>query len=334
MNKEVRLALPSKGRMEEETMDFLAACGLRVNKTNPRQYSADIPAMPNVLVLFQRARDLAKSVAAGDIDLAITGYDTVVDALGTPHEEVLVIHEALGYGQCSLVLAVPNAWAHVTNVDDLIAYAVSSGGLRVASKHDGATRAFLKERGIDAVQVVSADGALEAAPAIGYADFISDITSTGTTLRENQLKTIEGGTIVDSQAVLIGNREALRQREDVRQVTVQLLEFIEAYLRAKGQYLVFANMRGESIDEIREQVFSQPTIGGLQGPTISQVITRGENNGWWAINIVVAARDLYSAVRQIRAVGGSGVTVAPLTYIFEERPERITRLLDMLEVPA
>ncbi|HML22731.1 MAG TPA: hypothetical protein PKD09_13855, partial [Aggregatilinea sp.] len=77
MGQQIRIALPSKGRMEEETLDFLAECGLRVNKTNPRQYTATLPALPDVLVLFQRARDIPASVAAGDVDLGITGYDAL-----------------------------------------------------------------------------------------------------------------------------------------------------------------------------------------------------------------------------------------------------------------
>ncbi|MGF1506065.1 MAG: ATP phosphoribosyltransferase [Anaerolineae bacterium] len=327
-DSEIRIALPSKGRMEGETMDFLADCGLRVNKTNPRQYSARIPQLPNVQVLFQRARDLARSVDSGDIDLAITGYATEIDALGEDHANVVVIHEGLGYGQCALVLAVPNTWTHVNSLTDLAEHAQTTGGLRVASKHTGAARGFLKKHGVEGVDVVSADGALEAAPAIGYADFIADITSTGTTLRENQLKTIEGGTIVESEAVLLGNRAALEQRDDLVQVTIQLLEFIEAHLRARGQYLVFANIRGDSAEAIGRLIFEQTDIGGLQGPTISPVVNARGESGWWAINIVVPSERMYEAIGQIRSIGGSGVIVTPARYIFEERPARISRLLE------
>ena len=81
MQEQIRIALPSKGRMEQETLDFLAGCGLRVHKPNPRQYTATIPALPHVLLLFQRARDIPLSVAAGDVDLGITGYDALVDTI-------------------------------------------------------------------------------------------------------------------------------------------------------------------------------------------------------------------------------------------------------------
>jgi hypothetical protein len=96
VQEQIRIALPSKGRMEEETLNFLAGCGLRVNKTNPRQYTATLPALPGVLVLFQRARDIPVSVAAGDVDLGITGYDALAETLNEMPDSVIVIHEALG----------------------------------------------------------------------------------------------------------------------------------------------------------------------------------------------------------------------------------------------
>ena len=327
MTSEIRLALPSKGRMEAETLDFLAECGLRVDKTNPRQYSARMPAMPQVLILFQRARDIPRSVVAGDVDLGITGYDTIMEVLGDEQDGIVMIHEALGYGRCELVVAVPDNWTEVESLRALADRARESGGLRVATKHVNATRRFFEQQGVEGIQIVRADGALEAAPTVGYADFIADITSTGTTLRDNRLKPLPDGTIIESQAVLIGNRRALAARDEVLSTTRQLLEFIEAHLHARGQYLVFANMRGSSMEEVARRVFSQPELGGLQGPTVSPIVTRTQEGGWWAINIVVSAGRLFTAVQQIRAIGGSGVVVTPATYIFEERPARYQRLL-------
>lgn len=325
--QQIRLGLPSKGRMEEETLDFLAACGLRVKKTHPRQYSAHLPAMPEILVLFQRSRDIANSVAAGDIDLGITGYDTTVDALDGDLSDIVIIHEGLGYGDCKLVVAVPNEWGDVNDLASLSARARESGELRVATKHTNAVRNFFDQQGVEGIRIVSADGALEAAPAVGYADLIADITSTGTTLRDNHLKILKDGTIIESQAILIGNRASLAGRDDLLAATRQVLEFVEAYLRAKDQHLVFANMRGESMEEIGERIFTQTDLGGLQGPTISPIISRSQESGWFAINIVVPSERLYKAVRQIRAIGGSGVIATPVDYIFEEYPLRYQRLL-------
>ena len=326
---QIRLALPSKGRMESGTLDFLQSCGLRVNKTNPRQYRARIPALPEALVLFQRARDIPASVAGGDVDLGVTGYDMVVEALGGDSDGVVIIHEALGYGECGLVVAVRRQWEEVDSVAALAAKAAAVG-LRAATKHVNATRRFLAAHGVVGVRVVSADGALEAAPAIGYADFIVDITSTGATLRENNLKPLTDGLVLSSQAVLIGNREALAGRADVLDAACRLLEFIEAYLRARGQYLVFANMRGESMEEVAARIFEQTDLGGLQGPTIAPIITRRQSAGWWAINIVARSERLYQVVQQLRAIGGSGVVATPAAYIFEESPARYRRLLATL----
>ena len=326
-SQEVRIALPSKGRMEGETLEFLEACGLKVSKTNPRQYTARIPALPSVLILFQRARDIARSVSAGEIDLGICGQDTLTDALGPDPEGVLVIHEDLGYGQCELVAAVPDGWMEVTTLAALSAKAASEGGLRVATKHTNIARRFLEERGIQNIAFVSADGALESAPSIGYADFIIDLTSTGTTLHDNHLRMLDDGSILKSTAVLIGNRRSLAERPEALAVATQLLEFVEAHLRADGQFLVFANMRGETAEEIAERMFTQTSLGGLQGPTISPIIGRDNRTGWWAINIVVPAGRLYQAVQELRAVDGSGVIVTPITYIFEECPARCQRLL-------
>jgi ATP phosphoribosyltransferase len=327
---EVRIALPSKGRLEGEVLEFLATCGLRVSKTNPRQYKARIPALPEVLILFQRVRDIPKSVASGDVDLGITGFDTVAEGIEPGSDQALVIHEDLGFGDCSLVVAVPEGWSDVNTAEDLAAKAKREGTLRVATKHTKLARQFLEEGAIRNIEIVSADGALEAAPSIGYADFIIDLSSTGTTLLDNHLKPLSNGTLLKSTAVLIGNRSALKAGGITLSTTLRILEFIEAHLRAVGQYMVFANMRGDSAEEVALQMRTQTQLGGLQGPTISPIIGNGEGSGWWAINIVVSSERLYSAVQELRTIGGSGVIVTPATYIFEESPARCQRLLATL----
>ncbi|NUN48100.1 MAG: ATP phosphoribosyltransferase, partial [Candidatus Brocadiae bacterium] len=223
----------------------------------------------------------------------------------------------------------PDDWAEVQTAADLARRAANER-LRVATKYPLLVGRFLSEAGAESVRVVSADGALESAPTVGYADFIADITSTGTTLRENRLRPLSDGTILTSQAILIGNRAALQDRPDVLQATRQMLEFIEAHQRARGQYMIFANMRGESAEAVAARVFSQTDLGGLQGPTVAPMITREGAGGWWAINLVSSADKLYAAIQQIRAIGGSGVVVTPVTYIFEELPARYQRLLAAL----
>src|SRR5579884_1439022 len=205
----LRLALPSKG-MEEETLAFLHACGLAVDRPNPRQYRAIIRSLPGVEVLFQRAADIYAKVSEGTVDLGITGYDVVRE-----HQEeddpVVLLQPELGFGRCALVLAVPDGWIDVESVTDLaeVAAALRARGreLRVATKYPNLTRQFLYDHGINFFTLVESTGAMEAAPALGYADIICDISSSGVTLRENRLKPITGGTLLTSQACLIGNRK-------------------------------------------------------------------------------------------------------------------------------
>ncbi len=119
MNRtDIRLALPSKGRLEPESLEFLDACSLRVYKPNPRQYQASIPAIPNLAVLFQRPGDIVVGVRAGSLDFGIAGLDIIAEKKGD-NGDVLILHDELGFGFCSLVIAVPEAWIDVSTLADL-----------------------------------------------------------------------------------------------------------------------------------------------------------------------------------------------------------------------
>ncbi len=327
---DIRLSLPSKGRLGQAALDFLAAAGLRVDKPNPRQYIARIPALPDLSVLFQRAGDIVVSVRDGSVDFGITGLDLVAEKRGE-NGQVLVLHEALGFGHSTLTLAVPEDWP-VHSLDDLRAHAAHLGRpLRVATKFPNLTGAFLSRHAIPH-RLIAAEGTLETAPAIGYADLISDLVSSGQTLRDNRLRPLPDGAIQPTQAVLIANREALRQRPEVLSMARRLLEYIEAHLRAQENLLVIANMRGESPEAIAQHMFTRPTIGGLQGPTISPVYVR-EGGPWYAVSIVVRRDQLPAAIADLRAIGGSGIIVTPVTYIFEEEPPRYKAMLEALQTP-
>jgi len=328
---DIRLSLPSKGRLAEAALSFLGACGLSVDKPNPRQYAASIPSLPGLTVLFQRPGDIVVSVRDGSVDFGITGMDMVAERRGD-NGTVLVVHEALGFGQCRLCLAVPEKLATVHTMADLAAYARSlSQPLRVATQFAHLTGKFLAERGVTTFSLIHAEGALEVAPAIGYADLIADLVSSGQTLHDNRLRPVDDGTILHSQAVLIANRGVLRSRPDVLAVARILLEFIEAHLRAADRVAIFANMRGPSPQAIGERMFAQPTLSGLQGPTVSPVVVRDGNPNWYAVHIIVRRDQLYQAVAALREIGGSGVVVTPVTYIFEEEPARYRAMMEALQ---
>jgi len=331
MRNDIRLALPSKGRLEQASVSFLEACGLEVYKPNPRQYQANIPAIPKLSVLFQRPGDIVVGVRHGSLDFGIAGFDSIQEKRGD-NGDVLVLHDALGFGHCALCLAVPEAWEDVHAVQDLAARTSTLSALRVATKYPVLTGRFLANHGIAPVTLIAAEGTLEVAPAIGYADVISDLVSSGTTLHDNRLRPLADGVILQSQACLIANRRALQTRPEALAVARELLEFIEAHLRAQSHYLVFANMRGELPEAIARRMFTQTNLGGLQGPTISRVIVReGGDQTWYAVNIVVRKDMVMQAVQELRSIGGSGVVVSPVTYIFEEEPERYSKLLQALQ---
>ena len=326
---EIRLALPSKGRLATETLDLLERAGLRVHKPNPRQLKASIPAMPDLTVLFQRAGDIVVGVRSGSVDFGITGYDMAAER-GGENGDILILHDALGYGHCSLEVIVPEAKTGVRRMSDLAAWQARLGRLlRVATKFPNQSRKFFARHGMPDVRLISAEGSLEIAPTIGYADLIVDLVSTGTTLRDNRLRALEDGRILTSQACLIANRSALQTRPAALETARQLLEFIVAHLRAAENASVFANVRGASPEEIARKMLPKPVIGGLQGPTISPLVTQREGD-WYAVHIVVPKSKLAQAIAELRAIGGSGVVVAPVTYIFEEEPPEVRRMLAAL----
>ena len=327
---DIRLSLPSKGRLAQASLDFLTACGLGVEKPNPRQYAARIPALPDLTVLFQRPGDIVVSVRDGSVDFGLTGMDMVCERQGD-NGAVLMLHDALNFGHCRLCLAVPEAWDAVLTMADLVAYARAlARPLRVATKFPRLTGDFLRHHHVP-FTLINAEGTLEAAPAIGYADLISDLVSSGQTLRDNRLRPLDNGVILHSQAVLIANRTALKSRPEVLDMARTLLEFIEAHLRAVDHVSIFANMRGESPQAIAQRMFVQKTLSGLQGPTVSPVVVRDGNPNWYAVHIIVRREQLFEAVASLRAIGGSGVVVTPVMYIFEEEPIRYRRMMDALE---
>jgi len=325
----IRLSLPSKGRLAEDATALLTACGLDIYKPNPRQYEATIPSIPDLNVLYQRPSDIVISVRNGSVDFGITGLDVVEEHRGT-NGDILILHEALGFGKCALTVAVPEQWDSIETVDGLWGVYESLGRpLRVATKFPVLVTRFFAEKNIP-ISIVDAEGTLEIAPAIGYADLIADLVSSGQTLRDNRLRALADGVILKSEAVLVANKAALKNVQ-VLGVARHLLEFVEAYLRAQDNVSIFANMRGENPEMIAARVFAQKTLGGLNGPTISRIIHRDGDPNWYDLHIVVHRDELFSAVSELRSIGGSGVVVAPVMYIFEEEPPRYRAMLNALK---
>ena len=324
--------------MAEDTLSLLKDCQLNVVKPNPRQYVAKISQMPGMEVWFQRATDVVRKLMYGDVDLGIVGYDMLAE-IGDGDSEIIILHDALGFGKCHLALGVPMSgrFAKINSLDALRDMGWSeTNPLRVVTGYHNIARRYFAEKGFNHVVLLSADGALEAAPAMGSADIILDLVSTGVTLRENNLKQIEGGRIMDSQGCLVANKRALLERPGLLEICHELIERLEAHLTAEGYYSVVANMSGESAEEVSERLFTIG-LGGLQGPTVSPVYTRDEGgtaavHGFFATVICVPKKELYPAVKKLRKVGGSGVLVQPMTYIFDQEPARWRQLMETLGV--
>ena len=229
------------------------------------------------------------------------------------------------------MLAVPEAWTDVTDIPSLKKYVTSlNHPLRVATKFPVLTERFLNAQNIPHT-LIAAEGTLETAPTIGYADIISDLVSSGQTLQDNRLRALRDGVIQASQAALIANRTALQTNPQALEMARRLLEYIEAHMRAKENLLVIANMRGRSPEAIASKLFEETSVGGLQGPTVSPIITREANQDWHSVTIVVPRKRLPQAISELRSIGGSGIIVSPVTYIFEEEPPRYTAMLAALK---
>lgn len=332
MQKPVTLALPSKGAISEPTLNFLRDCGLRVDKPNQRQYTGFMPAVPAVQVLFQRVTDVLYKVIDGTAQLGITGLDVVREH---QHDDLIVIHDNLGYGQCSLVVAVPEAWVDVESMIDLLDVALDfreekQRNIRIATKYPVLTRQFLHEFGLHHFTLVKAEGAIEAAPTLGYADLIIDLTQTGTTLRENHLKILPDGIIIDSQACLIGNRTALKNNGDLLDTVRTLLEYMDAALNGRSYYQITANISGESAEAIAQMVAANPLTHGLQGPTIAPIYGSSTENNWHTLTIIIANKNLLKAVEYLRSIGGTQTIVTPVRYVFMEESANYGQLLKAL----
>ncbi len=332
----IRFAMTSKGALYDGTLQFLEACGLKVSRPNPRQYTAHIRALPEAEVFLHPAADIVRKVANGDVDFGITGLDLVRE-LAADEPNVIVADPNLDFGRSDLVMAVPEAWVDVQSwedVADLAAEFASSGRqLRIATKYPTLVRAFCYNGGVNVFTLVDSQGATEAAPSLGYADLIADITTTGTTLRENRLKIVAGSTILRSQACLIAGRQALQEDPAKLEAVRMVLELIEARRRGRSFAQVIANVPGASAAAVAERVTESPDLGGLHGPTIAPVYGRGGDAApdWFAVSLVVAAGRILPAVAHLRSLGSTGIVVVPLQYAFTDQSETFQRLLEALK---
>ena len=209
----VKLGVPSKGRLMEKTFDWFAARGVGLKRTgSEREYAGAVEGIGGLELVLLSAGEIPRELAAGRIHLGVTGSDLVREKLGAWEEKVREI-EPLGFGHADLILAVPRAWVDVTTLDDLDAVATRFRAehgfrLRIATKYHRLVRDYLREHGVADYQLVDSQGATEGTVKNETAEAIADITSTGDTLRANHLKVLAGGPVHRSQATLFKSRKA------------------------------------------------------------------------------------------------------------------------------
>ena len=205
------LAVPSKGRLQHESLALFARAGLNlIPAGGERSYRGRISGVANVEVAYLSAPEIAREVGADAIHAGIAGRDQVEETVADWREKVDLL-APLGFGHCDVVVAVPEPWIDVASMDDLDDVAADfrrrhRRRLTVATKYVNLTRRFFAGHGIADYRIVESLGATEGAPASGAADLIVDITTTGATLKANGLKVLGDGMILRSEAMLVASR--------------------------------------------------------------------------------------------------------------------------------
>lgn len=207
------LAIPSKGRLMEQTTDMFARAGLVVRKVgHVRGYRGEIDGLPEIDVAYVSSGEIAAALKAGSVHLGITGEDLIRENISDAATRIRFL-QALGFGFADVIVAVPACWVDVATVHDLEDIALPFRRLhgrwpRVATKYVNLTRRFFGSKGFGDYRIIESAGATEGAPASGMAELIVDITTTGETLRANGLKILDDGVILKSQANLCASNAA------------------------------------------------------------------------------------------------------------------------------
>jgi ATP phosphoribosyltransferase len=218
MSDPLVLAVPSKGRLMEQTMELFERAGLPLRKVgSERGYRGMIEGVEGVEVVFVSASEIAEQLKAGRAHIGITGEDLVREQIADADKRLQLIRK-LGFGQADVIVAVPAAWIDVRVMADLEAVGrdfrrVHGRHVRVATKYMNITRRHFPAHAITSYRIVESLGATEGTPAAGTADLIVDITTTGTTLKANGLKVLDDGILLHSEATLFSSRAATWEPE-------------------------------------------------------------------------------------------------------------------------
>jgi ATP phosphoribosyltransferase len=278
----LRIALPNKGRLNQDCRDLLSDAGLEVRASSERALSASLGG--EFEAIFVRAQDIPELVADGAADAGITGWDLVAES-----ERPLESRLDLEFGRCRLVLAAREE-SEVRSIDDC------RSSPRVATVFPNLTRRFFAEAGRP-VQVVPVSGAVEVAPHLGIADLIVDLTSTGSTLKVNGLREI--ATVLPSSARLIAATD-LPAADPRRRPLDELVQALESVVAARGKRYVMANVPRDRLAEVKQ------VLPGISGPTIIDLMNGGS---MVAVHAVAPAATIYRTLTSLKQLGGEGILV-------------------------
>lgn len=237
MSEKLIIAVPSKGRLEEKTAEIFAAAGMKLNRAGTRGYAGTLAGIENVEIAYLSASEIAARLNEGAVHFGITGEDLLRENVPDLESNIQLVMP-LGFGAADVVIAVPNGWADVTSMYDLADVAAefrakNNKPMRVATKYINLATDYLAKNNVQDVEIVMSDGATEGAPASGSAELIVDITSSGETLKANDLRILEDGVILQSQANLAAALTAVWSPQ-ARQAARQILSRLSAYFAAQN----------------------------------------------------------------------------------------------------
>ena len=208
MKNLITIGLPSKGSLKDKSIDFFNNRGFKILQSDrERNYFAAIENMPNIKIIYLHAKEIIQRLGDGTIDVGISGLDLLNESEKNLQDKIYTKRK-LNFGEANLVVAIPDDWIDVQTIADLeeVAFDIRSKRntrLRVATKYPNLTNNFLISRGVTQYKLISSLGATETYPFIGSSEIITDITSTGKTLNDNNLRVLKDGLILQSQACLL-----------------------------------------------------------------------------------------------------------------------------------
>jgi ATP phosphoribosyltransferase len=303
------IAVPSKGRLQENAEAFFARAGLALVKSRgARDYRGTVAGLDEIEIAYLSAAEITDQLAQGAVHLGVTGEDLVREQIARADDKVVLI-EGLGFGFANVVVAVPQAWIDVRSMADLDDVATAfrlkhDRRMRVATKYINLTRGFFAGHGVIDYRIVESSGATEAAPAAGTAELIVDITTTGATLAANGLKVVDDGIILRSQANLVAARGA-DWSEGARECARLVLDRIVAHARARAFREVRTRFKGldDALLAAAKERFG--VVAPYGGPTSSGMMT-----------LHCPPREVHALATFLREHGAETVVVAELDYVF------------------